>query len=93
MKQTVRSVIIISLILAAHFSFAQQLPNIVLVFVDDMGYSLPYLHLGNSKLYYHPNGPRIDFPDRMLGDGRTKPWDVGTTGTISAYKALKGLSG
>jgi hypothetical protein len=93
MKQTVRSVITLSLILAARFSFAQQLPNIVLVFVDDMGYSLPYLHLGDSKFYYHPNGPRIDFPDRMLEDGRPKPWDVGYTGTFSGYKALKGLSG
>ncbi len=38
-------------------------------------------------IFTSDNGPWIGFPDRMLGDGYTKPWDVGTTGIFKGQKA------
>lgn len=37
-------------------------------------------------IFTSDNGPWIGFPDRMAGDGRTKPWDVGTTGIFRGEK-------
>jgi arylsulfatase A-like enzyme len=37
-------------------------------------------------IFTSDNGPWIGFPDRMLGDGYTKPWHVGTTGIFSGMK-------
>lgn len=37
-------------------------------------------------IFTSDNGPWINFPNRMLGDGHTKPWHVGTTGIFSGYK-------
>jgi len=38
-------------------------------------------------IFTSDNGPWIGFPDRMLADGYTKPWHVGTTGIFSGMKA------
>jgi arylsulfatase A len=38
-------------------------------------------------IFTSDNGPWIGFPDRMMGDGYTKPWDVGTTGIFKGQKA------
>lgn len=38
-------------------------------------------------IFTSDNGPWIGFPDRMAGDGFTKPWHVGTTGIFRGQKA------
>ena len=39
-------------------------------------------------IFSSDNGPWINFSPRMLGDGRTKPWHVGSTGIFRGYKFL-----
>jgi arylsulfatase A-like enzyme len=38
-------------------------------------------------IFTSDNGPWIGFPDRMIADGYTKPWHVGTTGIFRGQKA------
>jgi arylsulfatase A len=40
-------------------------------------------------IFSSDNGPWIEFPDRMAGDGATKPWHAGTAGV---FRGSKGMS-